>query len=88
MSDGAHMGTGGWILGGVLTALSVALLVVAIIWLVRVSRAGNGPSRGEVGGGSARDVLDRRLASGEIDADTYRRLRALLAEPHTSPPAG
>ena len=35
---------------------------------------GSGRSRGE----SARDILDRRYASGEIGAEEYRRMRAQL----------
>ena len=31
-------------------------------------------------GDEARRILDQRLARGEIDADEYQRLRALLAE--------
>jgi uncharacterized membrane protein len=88
MYDGDHMTTGGWIFGGVTMVLLIALVVVAIVWLVRSSEAGGARSRRDAGGGSARHTLDVRLASGEIDEDTYRRLRALLADPNTSPPAG
>lgn len=39
---------------------------------------GQGPTG--PGGESAFEVLDRRLATGEIDVDTYRQLRAALLE--------
>jgi hypothetical protein len=32
-------------------------------------------------------MLDRRLASSEIDEDEYRRLRDALSETHARPPA-
>ena len=41
---------------------------------------------------SPREILDRRLAAGEIDLETYRRARNAMADrdsgpPPTSPPA-
>jgi putative membrane protein len=41
---------------------------------------------------SPREILDRRLAAGEIDHDTYRRARDAISDggtgrPPTSPPA-
>jgi putative membrane protein len=87
MYDGDHMTTGGWIFGSVTMVLLIVLVVIAITWLLRWSEGGRGPSRTEAdSGGSAREMLDRRLASGEIDEDEYRRLRATLSEPQESRP--
>ncbi len=36
--------------------------------------------RSRFGGGGARQILDQRLAKGEIDADEYRRVRDLIRE--------
>ena len=36
---------------------------------------------------SARDLLDERLASGEIDFDEYERRRAALERPHAASPS-
>ena len=82
------MTTGGWIFGSVMMVLLIVLVVVAIVWLVRWSEASGASSRSEASGdGSPREILDRRLASGEIDEDEYRRLRATLSETHATTPA-
>lgn len=69
------MGGAGWLLMTVLWAL----LVVAVVWAL----ANLFPSRGTSGAGGAgaerpEEILDRRLARGEIDAATYDELRAKL----------
>jgi putative membrane protein len=81
MYDTDHMTTGGWIFGSAMMVLLIVLVVIAVVWLVRWSAA-SGPPAGSHGGGSesARQVLDRRLASGEIDEEEYRRLRAALSD--------
>ena len=74
MMDGWDMGVGGWFL---MTALWVALLA-AIVWAL----ASLFPARG--GGGDVlpaerpEEILDRRLARGEIDPATYDELQAKL----------
>lgn len=51
------------------------LLIWGIYALISgVSRGSRGSGRG----GDARSILDARLASGEIDADEYHRLRDLI----------
>ena len=70
-SDG--MGSGGWALMAVFWMLLVAGMVWAAVVLLRPSDhsalvAADGPS----------EILDRRLASGEIDAATYDELRSKL----------
>lgn len=88
MYDGDHMTAGGWIFAGAMMVLLIVLVVVAILWLVRWSEASRARQDAEGhGDGAARDVLDRRLASGEIDEEEYRRVRAALTEAHASPPA-
>lgn len=74
MMDGWYggMGAGGWIF---MTLFWVALLVV-IVWVgTRLF-----PTRGERGDELERpeDLLDRRLARGEIDPETYDTLREKL----------
>lgn len=74
MMDGWYggMGAGGWIF---MTLFWVALLVL-IVWVgTRLF-----PTRGERGDELERpeDVLDRRLARGEIDPETYDALREKL----------
>lgn len=67
------------------------LLIGAIVWLVvqLASRRGPdappppgpfGPGTGTTTRESPLDVLDRRLAAGEIDVATYEQVRAALLE--------
>lgn len=67
------MGAGGWLL---MAGLWGGFLAV-VVWAVMRLFPRNRPSSGG-GGESAASVLDRRLASGEIDEDTYRHLRGEL----------
>jgi putative membrane protein len=66
-----HMGAGGWLL---MTLLWVALLGTVVWAITRIV-----PPRGP--GESAAEILDRRLARGEIGADEYDALRAKLRAP-------
>lgn len=73
INDG--MGAGGWVL---MSVFWVAL-VAAIVWAAaalssRTAHASTGVGMLE----PPEDVLDRRLASGEIDMDTYEALRGKL----------
>jgi putative membrane protein len=77
MMDGwwwdGHMGAGGWLL---MTLFWVALLAV-IVWAVtRIFPARGGGESGPVE--RPEEILDRRLARGEIDPQTYEELRAKL----------
>jgi putative membrane protein len=51
-------------------------------------RSGQGTGSSEHRGGSARRILDERLARGEIDIDEYRHLRDVLAAAPGPSPAG
>jgi putative membrane protein len=66
------MGVGGWLLMGLLWGGFLAVIVWAVSRLFPRSRPGAGS------GENAASVLDRRRASGELDEDTYRRLRGEL----------
>lgn len=76
---------GDWGFAGVFGMGMMLLLWGALIWLAvwgiaRVTRAE--PSHG-VPVESARAILDRRFASGEIDAEEYVRTRHALEAPDT-----
>jgi putative membrane protein len=72
------MGAGGWLLMSVLWVALVALIVWAITSLF--PRAGrNAADLAE----RPEEILDRRLAAGEIDAGAYDTLRNKLHEAHT-----
>lgn len=63
----AQMGVGGWVGMGVFWVVVLAL----VLWGVsRLFPTGQGPS--------PREVLDARLASGDVDPATYRALREEL----------
>jgi len=75
INDG--MGAGGWLL---MSVFWVALIAV-IVWVVAALFTREG-TRDAASGLAERpdEVLDRRLASGEIDPATYDTLRAKLRE--------
>jgi len=74
-----HWYTGPWSgtawLGMALMMLLWAAVIGVAVWgIARSTSVGRPPERRE----SARDVLDRRLAVGEIDAEEYAQARHLL----------
>ena len=73
------MGAGGWIAMSVLWVALIALVVWAVSSLL-----GRGTPRSERVDLAERpeEILDRRLAAGEIDAETYDALRGKLREAH------
>ena len=79
---GNHMGTGGWIFSILATVIFVALIVALIVWMVSPNSRSDGASAGR--GESPRDILDRRLASGEIDVEQYAQLREALGDAPTT----
>jgi uncharacterized membrane protein len=80
---GDHMSTGGWIFSIFGTLIVVALVFTVIYWVVSAvsDRGGDRASRE-----SAREILDRRLASGELTPEQYAQLRATLAAEQTATP--
>ena len=81
MMDGYGMGGGGWV---VMTLVWVVVLVVVVVAVVRIFPARDDrpePPRGWAAPSERPlEILDRRLASGEIDVETYDKLRERLAE--------
>lgn len=76
MMDGYDMGSGGWIV----MVLFWAVVVAAIVWAVFVLPARRDAVQAGAGAVERpRDILDARLARGEIDTETYDQLRAKLA---------
>ena len=72
------MGIGGWIAMTVLWVGLISAVIWAIDKLLPSSRSVADHARLS-GEGTAQDILDRRLAAGEIDTDTHRRLLATLS---------
>ena len=75
MDGGDHM-DGGWaFVMGMLMLLVLAAVILLVVWVVRstASHAGAAP-----GGESPMEVLDRRLASGDITPEDYRERAEIL----------
>lgn len=70
---GGGMGWAAWLGMGVFWLILLGLIVWLVLWLLPGSEA---PTRGA--GESALEILDRRLASGEIDLETWQAQRAAL----------
>ena len=80
MFNGIHtMGTGDWVLMGIFWFALVAALVYFATRLFPTRTQQQTQSRGEPGQPS--EVLERRLARGEIDVETYEHLRTRLGPP-------
>jgi putative membrane protein len=73
----------GWLM--MLMPLVWIVLLGVIVWVVvRLVRPGVGGQGGTAHRETAQEILDRRYASGEIDADAYTEARARLADPESS----
>lgn len=75
MWDGDHMGRGWWWVMGAGWLLFLAFLGVLGYLLVRHATGARGSAPPT---GRADEILDERLARGEIDEDEYRRRRDAL----------
>jgi putative membrane protein len=73
MGYGWGMGLAGWIFMGLFWVVVIGLVVWAVIALLPGSRPA-GQGRPE----TPEQILDRRFALGEIDAEQYRRAREVL----------
>jgi len=72
---GGGMGTLAWLIMGLFWLFLLGL----IVWLVtRLLPAGGGSGTTRSAGDSPLEVLDRRLAGGEIDLETWQAQRAAL----------
>lgn len=70
-------GDGWWILMAIGMVLFWGLVIVGAIWALRSLRADR-RSPPAAPGSSAEEILDRRLAEGEIEIGEYRSRRAAL----------
>jgi uncharacterized membrane protein len=78
------MGAGGWVFMAIIAVVLLGLLAAFIVWLMQDQR--RRPHRDHyVAGGTAAEILDRRLATGEIGVQEYERLKASLATPAVRP---
>ena len=82
MMDGYGMGGIGWVVMTIVWLIVLAAVVVAVVRIFPARDDRPAPPR-EWTPPPERplEILDRRLASGEIDVDTYDQLRKRLAAP-------
>ena len=78
MFSGYGMGAAGWLLMAGFWFALIALVVFAVVRLF--PRTEPSPVPGELRE-EPREILKRRLASGEIDVDTYEQLSSKLGSP-------
>jgi uncharacterized membrane protein len=81
-----HMSTGGWILSVVWTLIVFALVAAAIVWALSMlsnrDRRFKAPNASEA---SPREILDRRLASGDLTVEQYKHLREAMEDSDQAP---
>ena len=73
-----HMTAAGWAMAILWTVIILALIAGAVYWLVSELSRRNPREPAATGEGSARAILDRRLAMGELTVEQYKELRATL----------
>lgn len=78
MNFSGGMGAAGWVLMSVIWVV----LIAAIVWAIAALFGRNDRSNSVTTAARPQEILDRRLASGEIDHDTYDALRAKLQAAH------
>jgi uncharacterized membrane protein len=80
-----NMGAGGWTFMVVSNIIIWGLVIAFILWLAQDHRSRT--HRHHIASGAtATEILDRRLATGEIDADEYKTLRGALVPTPSDPP--
>lgn len=78
MNWSGGMGAAGWVLMSVIWVV----LIAVIVWAMAALFGRNDRSSGATIADRPEEILDRRLASGEIDHNTYDALRAKLQAAH------
>ena len=75
-NSGGGMGSLGWLGMGVFWLILLGLIVWLVVRLLPDSGSGNSSARGT--GGSALDILDLRLANGQMDLPSWQAQRTAL----------
>jgi uncharacterized membrane protein len=80
------MSAAGWVLSVAWTLIILALVIAGIVWLVSVlGGRENRPQTSDATEASPREILDRRLAGGELTVERYKELRETLGDPPPAP---
>ncbi len=80
-ADHPHMGAWGWggmIFGPIMMIVFIALIVGAVVLVIRWTGLGGSAVAG--GANKARHILDERFARGEIDKDDYEERKRVLSD--------
>ncbi|MEP7036370.1 MAG: hypothetical protein ABI934_12335 [Actinomycetota bacterium] len=75
-NNGGGMGSLGWLGMGVFWLILLGLIVWLVVRLLPGSGSDNSTAR--IDGDSALDILDRRLANGDLDLPSWQAQRAAL----------
>jgi uncharacterized membrane protein len=75
---GDHMGAGAWVFSILATLIIVALIVGVIMSVVQNAGDKGGSGHTADVAASSREILDRRLASGELTVEQYKELRETI----------
>ncbi len=79
--DHPHMGAWGWggmIFGSIMMIVFIAVIVGAVVLVIRWTGLGGSAVAG--GANKARHILDERFARGEIDKDDYEERKRVLSD--------
>jgi len=76
--DHPHMGWGGMIIGPIMMIVFIAVIVGAVVLVLRWTGLGGSAVVG--GANKARHILDERFARGEIDKDDYEERKRVLSD--------
>ena len=79
--DHPHMGAWGWggmIIGQIMMIVFIAVIVGAVVLVLRWTGLGGSAVAG--GANKARHILDERFARGEIDKDDYEERKRVLSD--------
>ncbi len=79
--DHPHMGAWGWggmIIGPIMMIVFIAVIVGAVVLVLRWMGLGGSAVAG--GANKARHILDERFARGEIDKDDYEERKRVLSD--------
>ncbi len=82
--DHPHMGAWGWggtIFGPIMDIVFIAVVLIAVVLLVRwLGRSGHGGALHSPPGKTPLDILKERFAKGEIDKEEFEEQRRVLGE--------
>ena len=74
-----HMMGGGWFMGPFMMLIGLAVVVVAVVLVARMLGMGGGATSGRAAPSSALQILEERIARGEIDNQEFEDRKKILS---------